>query len=71
MKPKAQLIRIVRNLDGKILLDLTGKADGRGAYLCRGDECLKKARKRRGLERSFKRTVPSEIYDELEAQLNA
>lgn len=71
MKPKAKLIRTVRGLDGTIGLDITGKADGRGAYLCRDAECLNKLKKRRGLERSYKRAVPAEVYEELEAQLNA
>ncbi len=69
MKPKKELIRIVKTQDGTITADLTGKQNGRGAYLCHSTECLARARKARQLERSFSCPVPPEIYDSLEQQL--
>ena len=65
MKDKPQILRIVCNADGSISIDETGKAHGRGAYICKNVDCLKKAQKSKGLERSFKRAVPQEIYDTL------
>jgi len=65
MKDKKSLIRITATPEG-VKLDPTGKANGRGAYICNGNtECLKKAEKSKGLERSLKRAIPQEIYDEL------
>ena len=69
MKDKKELLRILRSETGEILLDETGKRNGRGAYLCRNPECLRKARKSHGLERSLKLSVPEEIYDRLEKEL--
>ena len=54
--------------EDEIVLDLTGKKNGRGAYLCISRECLKKARKNKGLERSFKMSIPNEVYDSLEKE---
>ena len=64
-KDKKDLIRIVKNKQGEILLDKTGKAQGRGAYLCDNTECLEKAIKSRRLERSFEMKIEDNIYDEL------
>lgn len=69
MKPKTSLVRVVRNKEGEVSLDLTGKMPGRGAYLCKNEECLQKARKARRLEREFSMAVPAEIYDRMEADL--
>ena len=69
-KDKKDLIRIVKNKEGEISLDKTGKAQGRGAYLCDSEECLQKARKSNALSRSFKINVPQETYEALERQLN-
>ena len=66
---KNELIRIVKNKDGEISIDRTGKANGRGAYLCDNVECLEKAKKSKGLERSFKEAVPKEVYEQLAEQL--
>lgn len=66
---KKELIRIVKTPEGEIILDRTGRQNGRGAYICDNEECLKKARKTNALSRSFKIAVPEEIYDELERQL--
>ncbi|MGE4549676.1 MAG: RNase P modulator RnpM [Intestinibacillus sp.] len=71
MFPKKELIRVVRSPDGGITLDFRGKAPGRGAYVCRNPECLKKAKKARALERAFGVPVPDEIYDALTAQMEA
>ncbi len=69
MKSKKEMIRILRTEDGGICLDATGKKNGRGAYMCRDGECLKRARKNRGLEKSFKMSVSGEVYDALEKEL--
>lgn len=69
MKPKAELVRVVRNKEGEISLDLTGKKPGRGAYVCRDTECLKKARKAKRIEREFSAQIPDELYDRMEAEL--
>lgn len=69
MKPKTSLVRVVRNKEGEISLDLTGKMPGRGAYLCKNEACLQKARKARRLEREFSMAVPAELYDRMEADL--
>ena len=71
MKPKRELLRAVRSPAGAITLDLTGKAQGRGAYLCPNAECLRKARKKKSLERAFGCAVPAEIYDRLELEMRA
>lgn len=69
MKNKKELIRIVRNSDDEINIDLTGKAQGRGAYICKKTECLEKALKSKGLERSFKCAVDKEVYEKLKGEL--
>ncbi|MDO4301479.1 MAG: YlxR family protein [Clostridia bacterium] len=69
MKSKKELIRVVRNDAGEFSLDATGKKPGRGAYVCRNIECLEKACKNKGLERSFKTAVPKDLYEELKNQL--
>ena len=57
MKGKKEMIRVIKTAEGEILLDATGRKNGRGAYLCPSEECLKKAIKNKGLERSFKMAV--------------
>ena len=69
MKPKKELIRVVRSPDGEISLDFKGKASGRGAYVCPDPRCLKKAIKARALERAFSAQIPQEIYERLESQM--
>lgn len=68
MKPKIELMRIVRANDGTISLDMTGKKNGRGAYICKSAECLKKARKSKRIDRTFNVTIPDEIYDSIERE---
>lgn len=67
---KKSLIRVVRSPDGQPVLDTVGKSAGRGAYLCRSAECLKKAQKSRALERALGITIPEEIYNKLSEELN-
>lgn len=69
MKPKKELVRVVKNKDGEISLDLTGKKPGRGAYVCKDVECLKKARKARRFEREFACKIPEEIFDMMQEEL--
>ena len=68
MKGKKEMIRVIKTPEGEICLDATGKKNGRGAYVCKSAECLKKARKNKGLERSFKMSIGSEVYDALERE---
>lgn len=68
-KPKPELIRIVKTPENNIIIDLSGKANGRGAYICRNAECLKKAIKSKRLERTFETQISEEIYNSLERQL--
>ena len=69
-KPKKELIRVVRSAEGEISLDLTGKASGRGAYICNNLECLKKARKSKRIDRTFEITIPDGIYDKMEEEIS-
>ena len=68
MKSKKEMMRVLKTPEDEIVLDLTGKKNGRGAYLCISRECRKKARKHKGLERSFKMSIPNEVYDSLEKE---
>ncbi len=70
MKPKADLIRVVKTPDSEIHLDLTGKANGRGAYVCRSMDCLKRAQKTHGLERSLHAAVTEEMFEGLIKELS-
>ena len=69
MKAKKELLRVLKTEDG-VLLDATGKKNGRGAYICANTECLKKARKSKGLERSLKASIPDEVYENLEKEMS-
>ena len=71
MKSKKEMIRVIKTADEEILLDATGRKNGRGAYLCPSMECMKKAVKSKGLERSFKMAIPKEVYDALEKEMGA
>ena len=70
MKSKREMIRVIKTPEDEIILDATGRKNGRGAYLCFSKECLLKARKNRGLERSLKTSIPPEVYDSLERELD-
>ena len=71
MKPKPELIRVVKSPEGEVSLDFKGKKPGRGAYVCPDPECLKKARKSRALERAFSAPLTDEVYAALEEQMKA
>ncbi|QNU65738.1 YlxR family protein [Ruminiclostridium herbifermentans] len=69
MKPKRELIRVVKNNEGEINIDLVGKKPGRGAYICKSVECLEQAMKAKRLEKAFETTIDVEIYNNLKNQL--
>ncbi len=71
MKPKKELIRVVKSPEGDVSLDFKGKANGRGAYICPNAECLKKAIKGRALEKNFSMQIPAEIYEKLNKEMEA
>ncbi len=71
MKPKKELLRVVRTSEGEVLIDLTGKKSGRGAYICPSGECLARARKQRQLERAFECQVDAATYESLAASVRA
>ena len=69
MKPKMTLVRVVKPQEGEAHIDRTGKAPGRGAYICAQVECFRKARKSRALERALDTAIPAEVYEELARRL--
>ncbi|MBP3328541.1 MAG: YlxR family protein [Clostridia bacterium] len=69
MKPKKELVRVVKSPEGEISLDLTGKKNGRGAYVCKDAACLKKAQKAKRIERAFDCAIPDEIFEKMEQEL--
>ncbi|MBR5291861.1 MAG: YlxR family protein [Clostridia bacterium] len=71
MKPKKELLRIVRSPEGEVSVDRTGKASGRGAYICVGVECLNKAQKTKALERALEHSVSDEVFDRLHSEIQA
>ena len=71
MKPKRELIRVVRSPEGSISIDSKGQAPGRGAYICPSPECLKRAIKAKAISRAFEIEIPQEIFDALTAQMEA
>ncbi len=71
MKGKREMMRVLKTPEEAIVLDVTGRKNGRGAYLCKSLDCLKKARKNKGLERSLKIHIPDEVYDSLEKEFDA
>jgi uncharacterized protein len=70
MKPKKELIRIVRSKEGEISIDLIGKKPGRGAYICRNEECLTKAFKTKRLEKNLEAKISDEIYNKLKEEIS-
>lgn len=70
MKNKKDMLRILKTSENEIMIDATGKKNGRGAYICHSEECLKKAVTSKGLERSFKMAISQDVYDSLEKELN-
>lgn len=71
MKPKKELVRVVKSPQGEISLDLTGKKSGRGAYICPNLQCLQAARKAKRLERAFECAIPAEVYDAMEGEIRS
>ena len=71
MKPKRELVRVVKQPDGQINIDATGKLNGRGAYICKSKECLEKAKKINSLSRAYETKVSDEIYTRLETELSS
>ncbi len=71
MKSKREMIRVIKTPEEEILLDETGKKNGRGAYLCKDQECLEKALKQKGLERSLKIKIPAETIAKLKEEMSA
>lgn len=69
-KDKKELIRIIRTPEGEIVVDFTGKKNGRGAYICNSVTCLNLAQKRKSLERSLKTAIPDSVYQELAKEMN-
>ena len=69
MKPKRELIRAVRSPEGEISLDFKGRKPGRGAYVCPSEDCLKKARRSKALERAFGAPIPDEVWQALEREM--
>lgn len=69
MKSKKEMIRILKTSEGEMILDATGRKNGRGAYVCPTTECLERAIKSKGLERSFKMAIPKEVYETLEKEM--
>ena len=70
MKSKKELLRIIKTPEEEVVLDATGRKNGRGAYICASMECLKKAQKSKGLERSLKTAIPADIYQNLEEEMS-
>lgn len=70
MKSKKEMLRVLKTAEDEIVLDATGRKNGRGAYLCFSKECLRLARKNKGLERSLKTEIPGVVYDSLEKELD-
>ncbi len=71
MIPKKDMLRVVRNSEGNIVLDFSGKLSGRGAYLCNSDACVKKLRKQRLLHKTFSADVGEEVYARIEEEFLA
>ena len=70
MKKKKEMMRVIKTPEDEILLDVTGKKNGRGAYICFSEGCLKDAIKNKGLERSFKQAIPKDVYERLEKEMS-
>lgn len=70
MKGKKEMLRVLKTPEGSLCLDVTGKKNGRGAYVCKSKNCLKQAIRNKGLERSFKMGIPEEVYAALEKEFD-
>ena len=70
MKEKKELVRVIKTPEGEVVFDVTGRKNGRGAYVCLNTECLNTAIKRKGLERSLKIAIPQEVYEVLKEEMS-
>ena len=70
MNSKKEMLRIVKTPEDEIVLDITGKKNGRGAYICKSRECLAKARKAKRLEKALETQIPENVYDDIETRLD-
>jgi len=68
MKTKKEMMRVIKTAENEVVLDLTGKLNGRGAYLCKDMNCLTQAKKNKGLERSLKMSIPVNVYENLQKE---
>ncbi|MBQ8995216.1 MAG: YlxR family protein [Oscillospiraceae bacterium] len=68
-KPKKELVRVVRSPEGEVSVDLTGRKNGRGAYICKNAECLKKARKQRAISKALECEISDEVFEQLLVQI--
>ncbi|MFQ9509865.1 MAG: RNase P modulator RnpM [Lachnospiraceae bacterium] len=71
MKSKKEMVRVLKTAENEILIDATGKKNGRGAYICKSMSCFEKAKKTKGLERSLKTTISEDVYDTLRKELSS
>ena len=71
LKEKREMIRVIKTPEDEVVLDATGRKNGRGAYICMNPECLRAARKSKGLERSLKISIPEKVYDGLEKEMSS
>lgn len=71
MKPKRELIRVVKNKDGEVFVDLTGKKNGRGAYICKDIECLEKAFKNKRLQKNLQAEIDDQLYNRLKDEIES
>lgn len=69
-KPKVELLRVVRDPNGEVSLDFTGKKSGRGAYICKSVKCLRRAAKAKRIDKSLECSVPEEVYERMEKELS-
>ena len=70
MKNKKEMLRVLKTTDDQIMIDATGRKNGRGAYICPSKDCYKNAVKNKGLERSLKMAIPKEVYEALEKEMD-
>ena len=71
LKEKREMIRVIKTPEDEVVLDATGRKNGRGAYICMNPECLRAARKSKGLERSLQISIPEKVYDGLEKEMSS
>lgn len=71
MKSKKELLRVLKTTEDEIIIDTTGKKNGRGAYLCKNVDCFLKAQKSKGIERSFKMAIPNDVYESLKKEIES